>query len=155
MIFDIFEVELDKGATLETVLMGHIVTVSSSHLLQSLDNQLWKDAFKEDKLSLIVDFRSLRKKPRQDKQDFIVVEQYPVAPTSTKKRWTDQPLDFIEVLSGLYFSNIFWCQTWSCEYFSGKCPLILEDLKIDVQAPYGYWTGRGWRIKWLTSYGFI
>ena len=109
MIFDIFEVELDKGATLETVLMGHLATVSSSHLLQSLDNQIWKDAFKEDKLSLIVDFRSLREKPRQDKQDFIVVEQCPVASTSIGKKWTDQPLDFIEVLSGLYFSNFFWC----------------------------------------------
>ena len=68
--------------------MGDIVTFSSSQLLQSLDNQIWKDAFKEDKLScLISDLRSLPEKPRRDnKQNFAVVEQYPLAPTSIAKR---------------------------------------------------------------------
>ena len=70
VIFDVFEVEPDKGATLENIFMGDI---SSSHFLQSLGNQIRKDAFKGDKLSiLIVDFRSLPEKPRQDKQDFTV-----------------------------------------------------------------------------------
>ena len=110
-IFDVFEAEQDKGA-LEIVFMGDVVTFSSSHLLQSVDIPIWKDAFKEDKLSfLIVDFRSLPEKPRRHKQDFTVVEQYPLAPTSIAKRWTDQPLDFIEVLSGSYFWNFFRYQT--------------------------------------------
>ena len=88
VVFDVFKVELDKGATLDTILMGNVATFSSVHLLQSLDNQIWKNAFKEDKLScLIVDFRSLPEKPRRDKQDFIVAEQYPLAPTSIAKRW--------------------------------------------------------------------
>ena len=73
VIFDVFEAEHDKGATLETAFMGDIVTFSSSHLLTSVDNQIWKDAFKEDNLSfLIIDFRSLPEKPRRDKQDFCV-----------------------------------------------------------------------------------
>ena len=95
VVSEAFQVELDKGATLE-----------------SLDNQIWKDAFQEDKLScLTVDFRSLPEKPRRDKQDFTVVEQYPLAPSSMVKRWKDQPLDFIEVLSGSYFRTFLWCQT--------------------------------------------
>ena len=87
---------VDKGATLETVFMEDNVTFPSSHLLQSLDNKIWKDTFKEDKLScLTVDFRSLPEKPRWDKQDFTVVEQYPFVPTSIAKRWTDQLLKYL------------------------------------------------------------
>ena len=52
VIFDVCKVELDKGATLETAFMGHIATFSSSHLLQSLDNQIWKESFKEDETRL-------------------------------------------------------------------------------------------------------
>ena len=56
--------------------MADIVTLSSVHLLQSQRNEIWKDVFKEDKLSsLIADFRSLHEKSREDKQDFTVVEQ--------------------------------------------------------------------------------
>ena len=86
MILDVFEAELDKGAELETVSMGDSVTFSSVHLLESLYNLIWKDAFKEEKLScLIVDFRSLPENPRQ--------------------------LNFTEVLSGSNFSIFFGCQT--------------------------------------------
>ena len=64
VVFDVFKVEPDKGATMETAFLGDIVTFSSSHLLQSLDNQIWRDSFKKDKLSwLIIDFRNLAKKP--------------------------------------------------------------------------------------------
>ena len=67
---------LHKGATLEAAFMADIVTLSSVHLLQSQRNEIWKDVFKEDKLSsLIADFRSLHEKSREDKQDFTVVEQ--------------------------------------------------------------------------------
>ena len=87
MIFDVFDIELDKGAALETAFMGDIVTFSSRNLLQSLDNQIWNNAFKEDKLSfLIVEFRSLPEKARGNKQDFTAVEQYTLAPTSIAKR---------------------------------------------------------------------
>ena len=73
MIFDAFDIELDKGAALETAFMGDIATFSSRNLLQSLDNQIWNNAFKEDKLSfLIVEFRSLPEKPQGDKQDWTV-----------------------------------------------------------------------------------
>ena len=76
MIFDAFDDELHKGATLEAAFMTDIVTLSSVDLLQSQQNQIWKDAFKEAKLSsLIADFRSLPEKSREDKQDFTVVEQ--------------------------------------------------------------------------------
>ena len=96
MVFNVFVIKLDKGATLETVFMGDIVSFTSSHLLQSLDNQIWTDAFKEDKLisCLTVDFRSLPEKLRQDKPDLTVVEQYPLPPTSIAKRWANQTLDF-------------------------------------------------------------
>ena len=61
--------------------MGDIVTFSSGHLLQSLDYQIWRDAFKEEKLiCLIVDFSCLPEKLWQNKQDFTVVEQYPLTP---------------------------------------------------------------------------
>ena len=40
VVFDVLEVELDKGATLETIFMQDIVTFCSRHLLQSLDNQI-------------------------------------------------------------------------------------------------------------------
>ena len=87
MIFYVFEVKLENGATLDTVFMRDIVTFSSGHFLQSLDNQIWKDAFKEDKLSfLIVAFRSVPEKPRRDKQDFAILEQYPLVPTSIAER---------------------------------------------------------------------
>ena len=55
-----------QNTTWDTVFMGYVVTFSSSHLLQSLDNPIWKNAFKKDKPSfLIVDLRSLTEKPRQ------------------------------------------------------------------------------------------
>ena len=70
------------------------------------------DTFKEDKVScVIVDFRSLPKKPRHNKQDFTVVREDPFAPTLIAKRRTDQPLHFIEVPSSSHFSNFFWYQT--------------------------------------------
>ena len=40
MIFDAFDIELDKGAALETAFMGDIATFSSRNLLQSLDKQI-------------------------------------------------------------------------------------------------------------------
>ena len=40
VVFDVLEVELNKSATLETVFNGDIITFSSNHLLQSLDNQI-------------------------------------------------------------------------------------------------------------------
>ena len=96
MVCNVFQIKLDKGATLETVFIGDIVSFTSSHLLHSLDNQISTDAFKEDKLisCLTVDFGSLPEKLRQDKPDFTVVEQYPLPPTSIAKRWTTQTLDF-------------------------------------------------------------
>ena len=60
---------------------------------------------------LIVDFRSLPWTPRGDKQDFTFVEQYRLTPVLLAKRWTDQPLDFIVVICGSYFSNVCCCQT--------------------------------------------
>ena len=116
MIFDVFRVELDKGATLETDFMGdNIVTFFLNppfKVSRQPDLKENKLDLKKDKLNfLIVDFRSLPEKPRWNKQDFPVVEHYTLAPTSIAKRWTDQPLDFIEVLSGLHFSIFFWCQT--------------------------------------------
>ena len=67
MFFNVFEIEHYKNATLETVFMEDIATFSSIHLLQSLDNQIWRDALKVDKLSFLnVDFRSLAEKPKQD-----------------------------------------------------------------------------------------
>ena len=49
-------------------------------------NGLRHERIKEGKLSfLIVDIRSLFKKPRRDKHDFTAVEQFPIAPTSTAK----------------------------------------------------------------------
>ena len=51
--------EQDKVATSETVFIGNIITFSSMHILQAPENQIWKDAFMEDKTNfLIVDFRS-------------------------------------------------------------------------------------------------
>ena len=40
VVFNVFEIKLDKDATLETVFMGDIVSFTYSHLLQSLDNQI-------------------------------------------------------------------------------------------------------------------
>ena len=34
--------------------------------------------------------------------------KYPCAPTSITKRWTDQPLDFVEVFSGSNFQFVWW-----------------------------------------------
>ena len=63
-----------------------VALVQLVELFQSRDNQIWKDAFKKDKLSCsIVDFWSLPEKPRRDKQDFTAVEQYPRVPTSYQK----------------------------------------------------------------------
>ena len=90
VVFDVFKVEPGKGTTMETAFLGGIVTFSSSHLLQSLDNQIWRHFFKEDKLScLIVYFRSLAKKSIWDKQDFTVVEEHPPEATLIAKRWTN------------------------------------------------------------------
>ena len=67
MFLNVFEIEHDKNAALETAFMEDIATFSSIHLLQSLDNQIWRDALKEDKLSFLnVDFRSLAEKPKHD-----------------------------------------------------------------------------------------
>ena len=44
VVFDVLEVELNKSASLETVFNGDFITFSSNLLLQSLDNQIWKDA---------------------------------------------------------------------------------------------------------------
>ena len=77
MIFDDFGV--DKGATMETFLWGIL-----SLFLQATFYSLWTTRFERmllRKMLLIVDFRSLPEKPRQDEQDFTVVEQYPLAPT--------------------------------------------------------------------------
>lgn len=54
MILNDFNAEVDKVATLETVVMGDIVTLLSVHLLQSLENQILKDAFQEDKLNFLI-----------------------------------------------------------------------------------------------------
>ena len=36
---------------------------------------------------VIVDYKSLPEKPRWDKKDVTVVEQYPLAPTSIAQKW--------------------------------------------------------------------
>ena len=58
--------------------------VMGIHSLESLAFQIWKEPFKEARLR---DFKvgrtNLPGNPRQKRQDFRDVEQYPLAPTST------------------------------------------------------------------------
>ena len=56
------------------------------HSLESLACQIWKEAFKKTRLiDFKMDWTNLLGSPRQKRQDFRDVEQYPLAPTSTAK----------------------------------------------------------------------
>lgn len=71
MIFGDFDAELDKSAMPETSPV-----ISPVHQLESLDNQIWKHTFKENKLNFFVaNLSSWPGKPRRDKQDLIDVKQ--------------------------------------------------------------------------------
>lgn len=71
MIFRDFDAELNKSTMPETSPV-----ISPVHLLESLDNQIWKGTLKENKLNFFVaNFRSWPGKPRRDKQDLVDVEQ--------------------------------------------------------------------------------
>ena len=82
------------------------------HSFESLPCQIWKEAFNEARLR---DFKmgetNLPGNPRQRRQDFRDVEQYPLAPNSTAKKLTDQPLYLIDVVKGSYLKNFFWCHS--------------------------------------------
>ena len=61
--------------------------VMRMHSLESLASQSWKEAFKDARLrDLKVGLTNLLGNPRQRRQDFRDVEQYPLTPTSTAKK---------------------------------------------------------------------
>ena len=66
-----------------TLMAGSMVM--EIHSLESQACQIWKEAFKEARLRLT--YRTnLPGNPRQRRQNFRDVEQYPLAPTSTAKK---------------------------------------------------------------------
>ena len=85
MIFDVFEVELDKGTTIEIVFMG-VLSLFLIPPFTVFRKSGLKGCFKGRQTKLLTCyFRSLSEKPSQDKKDFTVVEQYPPPPTSIAK----------------------------------------------------------------------
>ena len=82
------------------------------HTLESLACQIWKEAFKNARLR---DFKmgqsNIPGNARQRRQDFRDVAQYPLAPTSTAKKYTDLPLHLIDVVKGSYLKSFSWCHS--------------------------------------------
>ena len=60
-------------------------------------------------MTLIADRTCLDKNPRRKRQEFTDVEQYPLAPTLTRNRCGNQPLDFIAINRGSYLVNLTLC----------------------------------------------
>ena len=61
--------------------------VMGIHSLESLAWEIWKEAFKEARLrDFKMGWTNLPGNPRQRRQDFRDVEQYPLAPTATPKK---------------------------------------------------------------------